>query len=172
MYIKLLNIGIVCFAALSFSMQSACTKNSDDELEDESEVPSGFVDLGLTSGTQWSATDEDGFYTYLQAFQHFRGSLPSNEQYVELLNNCRWKWQSDYNRYKVTGPNGKFIYMTTAGYTSCSGSLYNVGHGGYYWSSTENELGTTAMGLDFDATNKGMHPDAKCSGRSVRLVNN
>ena len=90
----------------------------------------------------------------------------------ELLQKCRWVWQSDYKRYKIIGPNGNYIYMTTAGYKTCSGNLYNVGYGGYYWSSTENESGTTAVGLDFDASNKGLHPDSKCSGRSVRLVRN
>ena len=173
---KLLHTGLVCFIALSMCIQWSCTKGYDDEdeeeIEEETEEPSGFINLGLPSGLQWNATDESGFYTFLDAFQHFRSSLPSDEQFNELLQKCRWVWQSDYKRYKIIGPNGNYIYMTTAGYKTCSGNLYNVGYGGYYWSSTENESGTTAVGLDFDASNKGLHPDSKCSGRSVRLVRN
>ena len=175
---KLLHTGLFCFIALSMCMQLGCTKvyDDDDEYEDEIEEttdePSGFVDLGLPSGLRWNAEDEDGFYTFLQAYQHFRNNLPSNDQFYELLNKCRWEWQSDKKRYKVIGPNNNYVYMPTSGYTTCSGTLYNVGYGGYYWSSTENEEGTAAMGLDFDASNKGLHLDAKCSGRSVRLVRN
>ena len=169
-------MGLVCIVALSVCSQLGCTKVYDDE-DDEEEIddqnsPTGYVDLGLPSGLRWNANDESGFYTFLQAYQHFRNNLPSNDQFYELLNKCRWEWQSDKKRYKVIGPNNNYIYMPTSGYTTCSGTLYNVGYGGYYWSSTENEEGPGAMGLDFDALNKGLHPDAKCSGRSVRLVRN
>lgn len=46
--------------------------------------------------------------------------MPTLEQMKELKEKCRWNWVSSINGsgtagYKVTGPNGKFIYIPAAG---------------------------------------------------------
>ena len=93
-----------------------------------------FVDLGLPSGTLWKYKDESGFYTYDLAVSCFRDNLPSKEEWEELRSECEWSWTN--SGYKVTGPNGKFIYMSAAGCHKASGNVNDVGSRGYYWSST------------------------------------
>ena len=74
------------------------------------------------------------------------------------------------NGYRVTGPNGKSIFIPMAGSRSGS-SIKNLGTNGYYWTSSLNEnypyeargsyIGTSGCGLD------------KCNryeGRTVRAV--
>ena len=63
--------------------------------------------------------------------------MPTAEQIDELLSECEWTWASLYgvDGYKVTGPNGNFIFLPAAGYRDGS-SLDNAGAYGYYWSSS------------------------------------
>ena len=59
------------------------------------------------------------------------------EEFTELYDNCRWdKTQIDgVVVYKVTGPNGNFIYFPAyPGYYD--GNITERGVNGYYWSST------------------------------------
>ena len=44
--------------------------------------------------------------------------MPNNEQIKELCNKCTWEKVSNeiYNGYKVTGPNGKSIFIPVSGY--------------------------------------------------------
>lgn len=132
------------------------------------QVPAGYVDLGLPSGTLWKAENEDcGFITYDQAVNFYGNSLPTKEQFEELKNNCLWTWMG--NGYKVKGKNGESIVLPAAGYRSCDGSVYGVGWGGYYWSSTPNGS-EYAWFLDLYSGGVNMFNNYRCSGRSVRLV--
>ncbi len=128
----------------------------------------GLVDLGLPSGTLWKDKNEDGgFYTYEQAINKFGDELPTKEQFEELENKCQWTWTG--NGYKVTGPNGNSISLPAAGYRNCNGSVFYVGSGGIYWSSTPNGS-DDAWGLNFGSVSVFVGYSYRCSGLSVRLV--
>ena len=131
-----------------------------------------YVDLGLPSGTLWKAFNEsggDGYYTYNEAVSQFGSQLPTKEQWEELKDCCEWTWREPQGGYKVTGPNGKFIVLPAAGGRDCGGSVWSVGSGGCYWSSTPNGS-DDAWGLYFGSSSVSMDYDNRCIGRSVRLV--
>ena len=127
-----------------------------------------YVDLGLPSGTLWKKDNEAGdFYTYDQAMAKFGNSLPTKVQFEELKSSCRWTWTG--NGYRVEGPNGQSIVLPAAGYRECSGSVYSVGAGGDYWSSTPYGS-NSAWYLSFNSGDVSMYGGNRCRGRSVRLV--
>ena len=84
-------------------------------------LPYGYVDLGLPSGILWdsgntsNSNDADGLFTWEEARDRFSGSLPTEEQYQELLELGNWQWDSYYNGYDVYGPNGKAIWFACTG---------------------------------------------------------
>ena len=130
-------------------------------------VQKGYVDLGLPSGTLWKDKNEPGFYTFDEAVSKFGSKLPTREMLEELKSSCKWTWTG--KGYKVTGPNGKSIVLPAAGYRNCSGSVYDVGSYGYYWSSTPIDSGY-AWYLYFDSGSVYIHNISRCYGFSVRLV--
>ena len=124
-------------------------------------VPAGYVDLGLPSGTLWKAENEDcGLIKYDQAV-NFYG------QFEELKNNCLWTWQG--NGYKVKGKNGESIFLPAAGDRNCGGSVYEVGSYGYCWSSTPYGS-ENAWFLYFNSSLVYLGYNLRCGGHSVRLV--
>ena len=128
----------------------------------------GYTDLGLPSGTIWKNFNAAGLYTYDEAVSQFGSRLPSKKQWEELKAECLWSWTG--SGYKVTGPNGKSISLPAEGYGRCDGDVYHVGSSGDYWSSTSD--GYDAWNLYFDAGNVRMDDNRRCSGLSVRLVQN
>lgn len=140
---------------------------TDKEKGDNSRyIPTGYVDLGLPSGTLWKDQNEaGGLYSYDQAMAKFGSSLPTKEQLEELKNSCRWTWNG--NGYKVEGPSGESIVLPAAGYRNCDGSVRYVGSDGYYWSSTRSE---DAWFLCFYSGGVDMGSHSHCYGHSVRLV--
>ena len=141
---------------------------TDKEKGDNSRyIPTGYVDLGLPSGTLWKDQNEaGGFYSYDQAVAKFGSSLPTKEQLEELKNSCRWTWNG--NGYKVIGPSGESIVLPAAGYRDWEGNY--VGSYGYYWSSTP--YGSEyAWYLGFSSGRVyDMGGYRRCGGYSVRLV--
>ena len=132
------------------------------------QVPAGYVDLGLPSGTLWKAENEDcGLIIYDQAVKFYGSSLPTKEQLEELRNNCLWTWTG--NGYKVKGKNGESIVLPAAGYRNCGVDVYDVGSYGFYWSSTPSGS-EDAWDLDFGSGEVGVYGTNRCLGRSVRLV--
>lgn len=71
----------------------------------------GWVDLGLPSGTLWKNENEgdDEFYAMDEAWNRFRGSLPTEAQVQELFFYC--SCDRTGSGYKVTGPNSESIYF-------------------------------------------------------------
>ena len=65
--------------------------------------------------------------------------MPTDAEWTELRDNCTWTWTTEngVKGRKVTGLNGKSIFLPAAGFRSDS-SLYNVGSSGLYWSSSLN----------------------------------
>lgn len=76
---------------------------------DNEKGDTGYVDLGLPSGTIWKDRNEDGFYDYDTVVKLFGGKLPSITQLLELKTICQWIWIG--NGYKIVGPNGKSIVL-------------------------------------------------------------
>lgn len=98
-----------------------------------SNIPEGFVDLGLPSGTLWADENLSGdLMFYREAAQIARNYLPSKEQFEELINYCNWKWIG--SGYKVVGSNGNFIILPAEGYDAQS-TVYDEFKWGAYWSS-------------------------------------
>ena len=98
--------------------------------------------------------------------------MPTEAEMYELRNNCTWTWktQSGINGYKVTGQNGKSIFLPAAGY--CGGtSRYDVGEDGVYWSSTPDEdYDDHACSLSFHSGGHGVDCDTRDLGFTVRPV--
>ncbi|MBO4740299.1 MAG: hypothetical protein J5605_01505 [Bacteroidales bacterium] len=176
---KVIIWGTMCLMAMAAFTQFGCDKNKDDDSTGTSGAggtditQKEYVDLGLPSGTKWKITNEINpndtcnFYTYDEAVAKFGSGLPTKEQCIELKEECVWTWKED--GCEVVGPNGKSIFLLAAGYRNCSGNVNYVGSVGGYWSSTPNGS-EYAWGLLFYSGGVGMDYDARCFGRSVRLV--
>ncbi len=97
------------------------------EMLEDSNIPQGFVDLGLPSGTLWqkkSAPGEILYSTALETCHNNNAEIPSIDDWAELLNECTWNVVN--NGYEVVGPNGnKLLLRYTDNYRR-----------GKYWTST------------------------------------
>ena len=98
--------------------------------------------------------------------------MPTEEQFNELLNKCTWTFttHNSVEGYKVSGPNGNFIFLPATGY--CDGSdLEFVGTFGYYWSSSLDESSPgTACVLNFLSNDCSLCPNDCYNGFVVRAV--
>lgn len=93
--------------------------------------------------------------------------MPTREQFDELIENCKWKW--DGKGYKVIGQNGNSIYLPAAG--AKWPTLELVGQYGYYWSSSLYEGNSYyAWNLYFDSDGRGTGNGSRNLGFSVRAV--
>ena len=80
-----------------------------------------YVDLGLPSGTLWSADyekegDDNIFLSYDKADKY---DIPTKEQFNELLKTCHWEFKyinSAKRQYVCIGPNGNHIVFHSRGY--------------------------------------------------------
>lgn len=70
-----------------------------------------YVDLGLPSGTLWARGYEqkDGNVLYLSYDEASKYQLPTEEQWKELLEICRWEPHYGSHSCDCIGPNGAFI---------------------------------------------------------------
>lgn len=115
---------------------SSLTKNSSNK-----NVPAGYVDLGLPSGTLWKDSNESGYFTYDEAMTKFGEELPTSEQWQEILSYCKWKWSSADKGYRVISPNGNEILIPAWGNRPQKNEdAQYIGKGGSYWSSTSFEI--------------------------------
>ena len=127
------------------------------------------------SVTYWQQiSDFSGNATYDAARANWGGPwrMPTKAEIEELINNCTWTWttQIGVNGYRVTGPNGKSIFLPAAGF--CDGSSRNsVGTLGYYWSSTPDGSATYyAYGLIFYSGYHNVYRYGRYYGYTVRPV--
>ena len=99
--------------------------------------------------------------------------MPTEAEFKELCNKCTWTWTSlgGHYGYKVTGHNGKSIFLPAAGWRFGT-SRNNVGVNGTYWSSTLSSLASFyARGLYFNSSYHSMYDDINRSyGQSIRPV--
>lgn len=147
-------------------------KDEIPEVEVEDKSTDGYVDLGLPSGTLWAdrnveantPKDNGGYFTFKEAQK--KGIVPSEEQFQELIEECKWNWKG--NGYEVVGPNGNSIFLPAAGYRDGS-DVYYVGSNGYYWSSSVF-YDSGAYCLYFISDDAYVYDDGRSNGQSVRLV--
>ena len=97
--------------------------------------------------------------------------MPTKAEQDELRNKCTWTWttQNGVKGYKVTGPNGNFIFLPAAGYRDFS-ALYTAGSYGYYWSATPDSHRLYACGLRFDSDGYYWYDYYRYNGFAVRPV--
>lgn len=85
--------------------------------------------------------------------------MPSAKEIKELIEQCAWETCTDDNEqvigFKVTGPNGNFIYLPCTG--ERDGNIVNSGLFGNYWSgmlSTSNSNMASYLSVSVDENNK------------------
>lgn len=99
--------------------------------------------------------------------------MPTYEEMTELREKCKWEWTKlrGHEGYKVTGPNGKHIFLPAAGCHNHNGE-YGFNTMGYYWTSTvSSDSSKDAHQLSF--SQKNINPKAlseRFAGRTIRAV--
>lgn len=110
-----------------------------------------YVDLGLPSGTLWSADFEiDGedviYHPYEDAEKY---GIPTKEQFNELLESCKWEFKyisSNAREYTCIGPNGNHIVFSSRGY-KLAGTKREIGKIFFWVKSTSEDLTREAVYL-------------------------
>lgn len=98
--------------------------------------------------------------------------IPTIAEFEELCTKCTWTWtsQGGHKGCKVTGPNGKSIFLPAAGRRRGTGRYYED-EIGYYWSSTLSLSNSCrARYLYFTSSGRYTGSNYRRSGRSVRPV--
>lgn len=98
--------------------------------------------------------------------------MPTRNEFEELINNCTWTWTTvnKVEGYMVTGNNGNSIFLPAAGYYD-GPSLYRMGMGGYYLSSSLNtDCPAQACYLFFYSAYYVWSGNFRYYGQSVRPV--
>lgn len=110
-----------------------------------------YVDLGLPSGTLWSRRNARRKMTRPEAGERFCAFLPSIEQWQELFARCSVKWNPLRRGYRLTGPNGRRLFLPARGYWNAHRkNTFFPGKMGYYWSKTKLPSGSTFGVYFFD----------------------
>ena len=98
--------------------------------------------------------------------------MPTAEEYDDLLLKCTWTWttQNGVSGYRVTGPNGNYIFLPAAGRLNGT-TLMDAGTCGFYWSSSVNQecsyLAWSLFTYDMDSYTD---VDNRCLGYAIRPV--
>ena len=99
-------------------------------------------------------------------------SMPTEEQFKELLSECRWKWKmiKGHNGYEIKGKNGNRIFLPASGWARGTAIEYQNKYG-YYWTSECSSNIRFARSLQFPKNGKGIVGNGYLYvGRSVRAV--
>lgn len=91
-----------------------------------------YVDLGLPSGTLWAKKFEkkDGERLYLPYEKAKSMNLPTEEQWNELQEKCRWTFESD--KIYCTGPNGNCLLFAKTGFKKAK-EILSDDYKSYFW---------------------------------------
>ena len=99
--------------------------------------------------------------------------MPTLAELQELIDECTWVWTTinGINGYRVTGPNGKSIFLPAAG-DRYGTDVYDRGIYGDYWSSSLRSYGINykAYYLYFSSSEPDCSGSYRCFGRTVRPV--
>ena len=98
--------------------------------------------------------------------------LPTKVEIDELREKCKWEWSCVNGNmgYRVTGPNGNFIFLPAAGFRDGM-SLNKQGSFAYFWLGTSNgSYRDDALILYFGTNGVNWGVSHRYSGHSVRPV--
>ena len=98
--------------------------------------------------------------------------LPTLAEIEELIDKCNWEWTTEggHKGYRVTGPNGKSIFLPAAGYRRGT-SVHYQGSDGCCWSGTLYEdYSSFACCLYFSIGDASWSYYLRSDGHSVRPV--
>jgi hypothetical protein len=97
--------------------------------------------------------------------------MPTDVEWTELRDNCTWIWttKNGVNGQKVTGPNGKSIFLPAAGVWDVT-NLNDADSKGHCWSSSLNTNLFCAYGVVFNSANVGRYVGSRYVGQPVRPV--
>ena len=99
-------------------------------------------------------------------------TLPTEEQFKELISECRWKWKKvdGHNGYEIIGKNRSKIFLPASGWIQSSEVEYRNQYG-YYWTSERSTSSQFARCLQFPKDGKGIVGNGYLYvGRSIRAV--
>ncbi len=118
-------------------------KDREDEIPvDLRDGNTEYVDLGLPSGTLWSNDYEktNNGISYIPYLAAKAFNLPSEEQWKELNDNCRWEYELNNGVYKFIciGPNGNSISFYNKGMYTSDGHFNNASIA-YFWFSDDSD---------------------------------
>ena len=125
-------------------------KDREDEIPvDLRDGNTEYVDLGLPSGTLWSADFEktDGKTIY-QTYENAEAlSIPTTEQCKELLELCDWESEISSGSMRqlkkiiCIGPNGNLIHFQVKGFITSDKIVYGWSDS-VFWIKTDNPNGS------------------------------
>ena len=128
---------------------------------------------GAMYACHYIGNDIAGDWHYdVASFRQSPGCMPSESQFMELLNNCTQKWitLNGKNGMLFTGPNGSTIFLPAAG-CRYDYSWHGEGSLGYYWSSSLSPYyDYSAYGLNFNSNGCVWLYYYRCDGFSIRAV--
>lgn len=100
--------------------------------------------------------------------------MPTKEQLQELLDNCTWEWTQvkEVNGYRITGKNGKSIFIPSTGYKLAYTSEVGKKTSFIIWSANIYSMDGFATSLNGSLTNKPslFYGTAKYEGICIRPV--
>lgn len=96
--------------------------------------------------------------------------MPTKDEWHELFTQCTWEKEklNDVWVYKVTGPNGNYIYIPLPGYIE--GTFHSPEADGYYWTSELYSTGSPISTFITSGGTRNSGPANPSYGRSVRAV--
>ena len=121
--------------------QQPCAQDAYDEK---------FIDLGLPSGTLWSRDylQHEGETDYLPYVEAKKLDIPSEDQWYELITNCKIQQVTGATGYectKIVGLNGNVLTLRSAGFKDFG--THGKDSGGYpvFWlrSTTEDNMNSS-----------------------------
>ena len=127
---------------------------------------SGYGYNGFTDGKTVLDPGDDAAHVNLGGSWR----MPTDAEWTELIDKCTWTWttQNGVKGYIVTGPNRNTLFLPAAGHRHLT-SLYMVGSGGYYWSSSlDTDRSDSARNLFFNSIY--LDTGQRYGGISVRPV--
>lgn len=131
--------GIVLLVTTKDDIEYARKKQAEkDFMSSVSSIISqtGYIDLGLPSGTKWAAQNYGGKYEKYKYSRICSSCLPSQAQWQELRNECTWTWVESERGFIIKGNNGNAIFLgDTRGFYTTDGTQQG-GDGSFYWSRT------------------------------------
>ena len=97
--------------------------------------------------------------------------IPTIGEWIELRTKCKWEWsyKNGVSGYKVTGPNGNYIFLPAAGYYYGDHGYKNKGIAGEYWTSTMySDNPTKAINFKMTKEEHKFYETSICCGLPIR----